>query len=397
MVAGWYSIQHSAITKANSEVDRSAGAIEDGEVTSQKPASPPKSTVQSNTQASIWKQIALQVGRDNTHPEAAIYELLPKLRELSEQEALAGLDQLPSLDLTDAARTHLELILGSVLAQKNPELALKRFSSHINDKNAQYAGILQSALRQLATTDTASACRWLDEQTAAGQFESKALDGKNPLRAGFEAVLIGALLTQDPTTASSRLGTMTENQRAEVLKQCFSNHVPTESESDAFISAVRKSLPPSAQANTLTVVTLSKLRDGGLWGVSNLLDRSQLSTAIRAETAEATLFMGSRLLLDEKITQTKVDDVCEWMHQEKVVKADYFVGLMLSQACQNNRNSFAESAALVLKFQRKVGNDAPLIAFLSSTVAKQNKEQSLALVDSISNQNRRAAIRKTLE
>ncbi|MEI6494344.1 MAG: hypothetical protein WCO94_17495 [Verrucomicrobiota bacterium] len=95
----------------------------------------------------------------------------------------------------------LEQMLIGPLIEKDPEYALTHFIDCLQDEQSGIKWHLPNALREWAKQDPAKANAWLDQQIAAGKFDSRTLDGKSQFRMQFEGVMLGILFPSDPDAA----------------------------------------------------------------------------------------------------------------------------------------------------------------------------------------------------
>src|SRR5688572_15475951 len=169
-----------------------------------------------------WKQIALRITetRGDVADMRANIEIQRLLMELSPEELVAALDEIAVMDLTDEAKRQLESTLIDALSQKDPALAVQRFSDRLSQDGVSWQ--VGNAFRTWAMKDPAAAMAWMDKQIADGKFESKKLDGRSEARMRFEAGLVGALLESDPAAAAARVESLPENERSSLFTQGMS-------------------------------------------------------------------------------------------------------------------------------------------------------------------------------
>jgi len=208
----------------------------------------------SKSAASIhWETIARQFDERQragaTADMRAMLRFDKKLQAMTREELIAGLDEIAALDLSANSRSMLEQTLIGPLIEKDPEYVLRHFVDCIQDDASGIKWHLSNAMRDWAKQDPAKTDAWFDQQIAAGKFDSKTLDGKNPFRMQFEGVMIGIWFTSDPSAAGHRLEALPEDQRVEVLSGLLGS-VKQENQA-AFTQLVRDQVPAQDQSQIL--------------------------------------------------------------------------------------------------------------------------------------------------
>lgn len=245
------------------------------------------------------------------------------------------------------------------------------------------------------------ATAWLDQQIAAGKFESKALDGKSPTLLQFEGTLIKSLFTSDPEAAGKRLGALPEGQRVETLQrlQLFRfNQVKLEDQK-AFAKLVRDQLPENQQGNVLAQLAATTVQQGGYPAVDAFLNRIEATPTERGTTAETTAGIKLRNLAMEKnnLTSEDIDSMRGWVDSQAPGTADSTTGKALANATQGEALKFEDAAALALQYYESTSNDDVLVSFLGSVQARQHKEYARSLAGKIADETRRTKVLENLK
>jgi hypothetical protein len=159
-----------------------------------------------------WKSIAARIrlrsgdGVQDMHAMVGLHRIL---RGLSAEELAAGLEELEGIDLSDEERRELESAMLGILIQKDPQLALERLASRVNDERHGVSWVLATGFREWSEKDPTAAIAWMDQRIADGEFDSKALDGRSPSRLRFEACLLRMLAVSDPAAGGGGGGAET--------------------------------------------------------------------------------------------------------------------------------------------------------------------------------------------
>ena len=323
-----------------------------------------------------------------------------RLQAMSQQETLAALEEIATLDLPAASRAMLEQMLIGPLIQKDPEFALTHFIDRLQAGHDPIGWQLSRALQEWAKKDVVKAGAWFDQQIAAGKFDSKALDGKSQSRIQFEGNLIGVLIASDPAAAARRLGAMPEDQRGEILRNNafgWGSGAATAADQLALAKLVRDQVPAKDQAQLFGQQASRLVSQGGYAKVTEYLERIAATPAERAVCVEqaATNKLWSN---KEKLASEDIDALRAWSASQAPDATDSVTGKILATAMQcNHKLEFAEAAALAVQYGQASGRDEVLGTFLESWQARNNKEQARALAAQIADENRRAQILKNLQ
>ena len=342
-----------------------------------------------------WKQLALRIAetRGDVADMRANIEVQRLLMELSPEELLAALDEIATMDLTDEAKRHLEITLFGALSEKDPALAVQRSSDRLTQEGVSWQ--ISNAFRTWAMKDPTAAAAWMDKQIADGKFESKTLDGKSEVRMRFEAGLVGALLESDPGAAAARVGSLPENERSSIFTQGMSFRVKVGNEK-AIADLIRTTVPEGERTSTLANTGGQLVHQGGYERVGNFL------TSIGASKDEREAIV-SRALQNKmsrlpQVPEKRVENFEEsraWAAKEAPEALNRLTGEALGNMAA--RSKYDDAAKLAVKYHEESGNDDVMIAFLSSHGSAMNPDSALGLVDKISDEAKRAEIKKQIE
>jgi hypothetical protein len=326
-----------------------------------------------------------------------IVHLQQRLQMMTQEEIIAALDEIAALELPAPARVMLERILLLPLIQKNPGLALTRFIDRLADHDGMLVGQLADALREWAKQDAGLAGAWLDQQFAAGKFDTKALDGRSPPRMLFEGSLIGVLLASNPAAAARRAGALPEDQRGDVLGTYALNSIKQENLA-ALAKLVRSKIPAHDQTRVFALQTTQWVAQGGYAQVADCLTRIKATPAERLACVEQAV--ASTILPNDKpVTREDLDTMREWVGTQMPNAIDNITGKALCAAAMmgTRKLDLAAAADLAVHYSQANGNDDVLVALVESWAVRSNKEQARSLAGKIADEARRAEILKRLE
>lgn len=361
------------------------------------PKSPAKNASAKSKDTMDWKKISrtmLEMQKNNGMGDMReMIRLHQHIQTMEKEELFAALNEIDSLDLTPDARAAIEQMLIGPLIEKDPELALNRFSTRLQ-KNDQ-GGLswqLGDALSKWAKKEPGRAAAWLDQQIAAGNLDSKTLDGKNQTRIQFEGRLISILLDSDFGSAARRLAELPEDQRAEALQSTGGGEIKEENQK-AYADLVRTQIPEN-ERNGIISRFAANLVSKGYPEVTAYLDRISASPEERKESVEQAVVSNiQRSSRQKTITSEDIDSMRTWAESQSPGSADAMTGKALARSYRRNgKSSFADAAALAVKYHDSSGNDEVLVNFLGGWEARDHKEESTKLAEKISDPKRREEI-----
>ena len=342
-----------------------------------------------------WKTVTAQIagmhGRISEAQFQSYLRLVEKFNALSKEELISALDELATLDVTDKkSRQMLQILVLGSLCQKDPEYALTHYFSLMEDQNEGMASRLATAMAGWAGKNPTAAIAWFDQQIAAGKFDSKALDGKNPERMKFEGSLIVALNSTDPAAAAARLESLPEDQRIDSLEG--SRFDIKDEDQLAYANLIRNGLPEKAQTDYFEWQISIGLREKGYTEITKYLDRIKATPAERAVCVErAARSKIDELSQNKKVTREDLDAMREWAASQAPGTTDKVTGVALAEATR--KLGFPEAAALATQYHKASGNDDVLIGFLMAYDPNNgSKEEARVLTQKISDVKKREEI-----
>ncbi|GAA5125227.1 hypothetical protein JIN84_13795 [Luteolibacter yonseiensis] len=349
-----------------------------------------------------WKHMSgnlLAAEDDDRNVEVrAMIDFQLRLAGMAREELIAALDEISTLDLSDAERGALEQKILEFLVKKDPQYALDRFVDRIESEPDTIGWQLSNAMKEWAKKDRASAGAWLDSQIAGGKFESRTLDGNSEMRVQFESGLLESILGSDLTAAGNRLAALPEDQRREVLENLSFPELSA-GEQKSYAALVRQLVPADEREGSFAHIADQLVDENGYDKVSGFLDSVSANPEERAaaamQVAESRL---GNLASDGGVTQGEIDSLRTWLDKQAPGQTDGIIGKSLAEAAQDGGDfGFSEASQLALGYQKTSGSDEVLIAFLKSYSAHSNLEEARHLAEMISDEKRREAVLRDLE
>lgn len=407
LVGGWIGTQRRALATLDRESALLRTHLAHARAAAGSDASPqaaktPNGKPAKDKEPIDWKKIAAQMGKMQRNKGVGdmrvMIHLHQRLQSMTQEELVAALDEIAKLDLPAGSRQKLEQLLVGPLVEKDPELALNRSAARLNDQRDGMSGQLANALGKWAENDPGKAAAWFDEQIAAGKFDSKTLDGKNPVRILFEGEMIRILVGSDPDAADARLAKLPEDQWKAIFQGSSASKVK-EQDQKAFTDMMRGRLSEQAKNSAIAMIA-SNVTPQGYPEVSAYLDRIAATPQERATSANTAAWTHMMQDANQRIiTREDIDKMREWVTTQSPGIADATTGAVLAGAAgiRNGKLSFADAAALALQYQASSGNDDVLGGFLNGlltnggTTSSHNAEARV-LVGKLSDPKRRDEI-----
>jgi hypothetical protein len=337
----------------------------------------------------------------DAHNTSGLRELPPlqnRIADMTAAEIAEAMVVLASLEMDGAARERFETMLLSSLAEKDPALALATYAGRIPPESGALSRKLAAALGAWAKQDPAAASAWLDQQIAAGRFDSKSLDDRSAPRMEFEAGLLTVLLAIDLPAASQRIAGLPEEQRRPTLQQISFARLDSAAKG-AYASVVRSLVPPQEQPGAFTHLISEWAPSSDLAEISGFLDSIDASAGERAVSARmAAHSQWKTIAATRAITRDDLEPMSKWLNRQAPEDSHRLVGEALAEAAQLGRNfDFTTASRLALQHQQETGSDQVLVGFLESYAARSNLAQALPLAARISDPAIRDELVKRLQ
>lgn len=349
-----------------------------------------------------WKKIAVRIAEMNDRGGMSDFRerlrLQSQISAMSQEEMLASLDEIATMDIPEKTKDMLDGLLIGPLIEKDPELALKRFVGQIGKENSMMSWNLTMAFGAWAKKDLASSAAWFDQQIAAGSFASKSLDGKNEARLRYEGVMVKSLISSDPDAAGARMAALPEDQRNEVVQQLQNGGSLKEENQMAYAQLVRTQLNENDQNNAFSKMTSDAIVKDGYSAATALLDRISATPEERTAAATQAGIANLQRLGNSQSTVTRddVDAMRAWVGTQAPDAVDRTTGQALIQATRTGKFDFAEASALVTQYHQTSGNDDVLVSFLSDPNVGNHRDEARVLAEQITDETRRTEVLKKL-
>ena len=348
-----------------------------------------------------WKKIVAQVAEKQSGGGLRSYlRIEERFNALSKEELASTLDKIATGDIPEETRQELQQLLLKSLCEKDPEYALTRYFGLMGEPNAPVSKRLYEALAGWAGKNPVAATAWLDQQIAAGKFESKALESKSlnlygpgfaSVQSQFEDALIVALNSTDPAVALARLKSLPEDQRLRSL----AGYGIKDKDLLAYANLIRNGLPEKAQRYAFKYQIQDRIGRGkGYTEVTEFLNSIQATPAERAVSVEQVAAYKILVLSQTKTpTLEEIDSLRTWATSQALGVTDKATGSALAMATQISNLEFSEAAALATHYHEASGNDDVLSSFLASCQpGPRHEKQAAVLAAKISDVKKREEV-----
>ncbi|GAA5128285.1 sigma-70 family RNA polymerase sigma factor [Luteolibacter yonseiensis] len=364
------------------------------------PAKLQRSNTYKNSRLSIdWSVVAEQFAKAN--PPGQLnkvdqFMLEKRLGEMTQEDLLAGIDDISSLDTTREMKESMEEALLRVLGGKFPEFAVVSLIRRYQDATGPVPLCLAEAFGKWAHYDFAKASAWMDEQIAAGTFDYKSLSGENWLQNKLQQVVVKSLLSQPGDAATLRVMQVPEESRENFLLEVALDPLKQD-ETASFAKLVRNSLPVTGQQKVFSWAACKLAED--LPAVAPFLENIGATSEERAFcVANVAVSKIGNISLQRKIGGTDIAAIRKWIGEQLPEAVDQVTARVLDNAVRMRaKTTFSEAAAFAVEFSHSSGNDELLGEFLKSSAAQSNKDHARTLAEKISDEALRKEILKSLD
>lgn len=353
-----------------------------------------------------WKETGEALAKMRTNggtPDMRVFiKLQEQILSMDKDEMVAAFEEIGSLELSAQARQMLEGTMLTILAQKDPQLALELRIERM-DSESGYDWVVISAIQKWAEKDPVAAAAWIDKQAAAGKLESKQLDGKESPRVQLEAQLIQKLLEKNPAMVQQRLDALPEEQRMEVVKKMSYGELSVDS-AVAYAGLVKKNLPEDERAELLAQRAGYLATGKGYDEVASYL--TQIDATPEERGACVASAVSSKMFQEyQKTIPTRedFDAMRQWAATQAPEAVDMATGKALEQ-CVNygaemkqRDERYVELAKIAEQYHDEGAGDEILLPLFGSYHVRNNKEVARGLAGKIRNEENRNRILKSLE
>jgi hypothetical protein len=278
-----------------------------------------------------------------------------------------------------------------VAAQKDPQLTLRHFASLLaGGDDSPPGGNMARTFGRWAGKEPAGATAWFDEMNAAGKFDSKRLDGRNPVFLACAGQVIALLIGSDPEASLARLEALPESQRLEALNKGFSTLKPGTEE--AFARLVREGLPEDQRINGFREISDTLASSQGLAKAGEFFDAIEATPAEREALAGTVASRGLGELLRRN---GSADELYDWLACQAPQAADRKAGQAL--AANVTSAGFPRMAAMAAELHERTGSDELLAAFLVPSVTSADPAAAIDLSTRIKDDALREKIQAQIE
>jgi hypothetical protein len=406
-IIGWTGSERHSLAMLEKESDALQARLTSHSSTSMQ-ISVDKLT-QKNQPTHFKKLAAMMTEALRSGSKLAMMHLEQQCKGMMKEELISALDEIDGMKTDEEWRDQLKSILFKQLCKKDLNSALTRFGDPSRSDRAEMCETLATAMKDWSKKDLMMTETWLDEQIAAGKFDSATWDGKNEVTDYLKASLLGAWLTIEPITATARLNALPKDQRLFALR-CYSSGSIEEKDQLTFANHVRTLLPEGDRAATLARFAC-RLGPEASWRrllgkhesedwyslpsdyspVSKFFDRIGATATERENCVERTVLAKFGVMPGPHFASEKIAALRAWATEQAPSKADNLTSKLLWYNT-NTGSTFSQVAEQAVRYSDASGNDGLLFEFLSQKVPKTNKDEARLLAEKITDPARRQIV-----
>ena len=310
-----------------------------------------------------------------------------KLLSMEIEEIQKSLKLIARLELLPRERQGLEMMLASVMIEKDPQKALLYYEKYLGKNESGMSYQLRDAFGKWARKDPSAALAWFDTKRAAGAFNSKELDPNAGGAREFEAQGLSALLASDPAQVDARLQGLPEKEIRQLLSNSslWNQNPGTDGNNKAYYDLVRRHLDDGGQKAVIgTSIAMAVIRNGDLSQASEKLAGADLTGAERTAAIDKVAQHYARPWDREP---AELREVYTWAQTEDPDRAEELAGKTF--ACYgNHRNTdFEATFQEILSLSVEAQKPEIVTAFVSELERPQQQVSEI----------KDATLRKTLE
>lgn len=347
-----------------------------------------------------WQNLAALLHDKTDGAAPGLFSLQRRLLAMDTADLLAELDRIAALDVDEATRLGLENLILDPLCKKDPEAALQRFKEKLRGQEGIQTYLLTHALKDWAKRDPAEAAAWLDGGVAAGDFDARSLDGKNPVWTRLEAAVVFGHFAADPAKAEARLSDLPPEMRADILAQADAFHKMSAGDEIAYAEIVRRQLDAKGRVAAIAERAGTVMAAGGDYAaVDEYLDSVYAAPDERERGAERVARESAEKLAGKgKLGAPDIEEMRIWAGRDAPGAVGRLTGHALGMAAKPGGGmDFTEAAALAARYRESDGNDDALHSFLSMIDPKANRAEARKLAETIIDPGKREILLRRFE
>ena len=365
-------------------------------------------TASADQPTSLKKLMALFTAAQRDGSHLAMLRLERQLKSMTKEELLSVLAEIDGLKTPLGPSQELMVKLFKELCQKDPKSALDRVPNTPRGSGGSVVVTLTSAMKEWPPKDLEMAEAWFKEATAAGKFDTSALNERGYMQWRLKSGLLGAWIAADPAIAAARLSAMPVGNRAEALSSAcdwgfreqdqltvahLARTIVPEEGREVLADIADTIAVKSAMGRVIGKYTDGDANDltGDFSAVTDFFDRIQATPEERAACVERCILRKANGRFDRKITSDKIESIRAWtLAQAPSVLDNVTSALLWHRAGQGL--TFPQVAELASQYNRKSADDSLLIKFLSQKVPEGDKADARLLAEKINDPARRQTV-----
>lgn len=323
---------------------------------------------------------------DSTVDASVLIPLREEISRHSKDDLLARLGALQATGLSDRNRSFLEAELLGALARVNIDEALEYSLSRIDHMDeaaaVQFAGLFSTLIRK----DPTAAALWLDQQIAAGAFDTANLAGKNLPFIHCEAELARYFCaTNKVAELRERLLKTAMDQRIRILE--IANREPADPYLETYAAVLRETLTKSGATDALSSLIAGRaLRTRNYDKTTALMKRLAVSEdEIRPIVSSASMTIARAIAGTRPLSMADLENLRRFVSRHDPEKLNDRIAGALGLAAELPRNNrFEPTTGLLLDYHRKYQEDKVIERFIEVLRSRDARQKALALIPEIS-------------
>lgn len=310
-----------------------------------------------------------------------------KLLSMEIEEIQKSLKLIARLELLPRERQGLEMMLASVMIEKDPQKALQHYEKYLGKNESGMSYQLRDAFGKWARKDPSAALAWFDMKKAKGAFKSKELDPNAGGAREFEAQGLSALLASDPAQVDARLQGLPEKEIRQLLSNSslWNQNPGADGNNKAYYDLVRRHLDDEGQKDVIgTSIAMAVIRNGDLSQASEKLAGADLTGAERAAAIDKVTQHYARPWDREP---AELREVYTWAQTEDPDRAEELAGKTFARYGNHRNTDFEATFQEILELSVETQKPEIVTVFVSELERPQQQVSEI----------KDATLRKTFE
>lgn len=296
-----------------------------------------------------------------------------KLLSMEIEDIQKSLKLIARLELLPRERQGLEMMLASVMIEKDPQKALLHYEKYLGQNEIGMNYQLREAFGKWARKDPSAALAWFDKKRASGAFDSKELDPNAGGAREFEAQALSALLASDPAQVDARLQGLPEKEIRQLLSNSslWNQNSGPQANNKAYYDLIRRHLDDEGQKAVIgTSIAMTVIRNGDLSEASETLAGAELTGAERSAAIDQVAQHFARPWDREP---AELREVYNWAQSEDPDRAEELVAKTFARYGNHRNTDFEATFKEILNLSVEAQKPEIITVFVSELKRPQQQ------------------------